>query len=180
MSEQPSKPVVPVLDLESEDSGSSISRKKTFSERVKGAGKSIKKIVTPRSRSSSVNETEETKVKDTAAAAAASAPAVDTKETVATATDASSGEKESYVEIAKKAAKKALGMEEKPAVEEEDKTPSRLATTGEETKVSKNNRGLVGGLAAVVVLAVGILLSKASQKKPEPVVEKKKSFMKQK
>ena len=58
MSEQPAKPVVPALDLESEDSGSVITRKKTFSERVKGAGKSIKKIVTPRSRSSSVSEVE--------------------------------------------------------------------------------------------------------------------------
>ena len=97
MSEQPAKPVVPALDLESEDSGSVITRKKTFSERVKGAGKSIKKIVTPRYRSSSVSEVE----KQPAVEAEAKAEYV--KEEV---TD--KVEKESYVEVAKKAAKKAL------------------------------------------------------------------------
>lgn len=168
MTEQPAKPVVPTLDLDTEDSSSTVPRKKTFSDRVQQAGKSIKKIVTPRSRSSSKGEPEEKK----------EAVVVEKKDTAASVTAGNdTDKKESYAEIAKKAAKKALGMEEKPVVQE-DKAPSRLANESDETKTDKDTKkGIVGGLAAAAILAVGIILSKASQKKPEPVVEKKKGFL---
>jgi hypothetical protein len=178
--ETPVKPEIPTLDLSETHE---VPRKKTFTEKVKGIKETVKRAVTPRSRSASVGE-------DEINAAAPKKAKTEVKEAEVEVT--SEAEKPSYAQMAKnatKAVKKTLGMEatkkeeeEKAQVEEEKAQvaeASRLAKEKKESKKEKNGTvagGVAGGLVAVGLLILGVVLSKAGAKPAEPVVEKKKSF----
>ena len=147
------KPVVPTLDLEKTESSGSVTKKKSLTKKFAGG---LKKIVTPRSRTSSMSSVQS-----------------------ATETAKEEPVKETYADIAKKAP----ADEETEAVVEE-KAASRLATEGteaaseaepvEKKPTHAGTKGVLGGVVAAVVVVAAILLSKGSKKEPEPVVEEKK------
>lgn len=169
MNEPTSKPEIPTLDL-SEAQNDSVPRKKTFSEKVKGIKETVKRAVTPRSRTASMNEEE----------IAAAVPKKAKTETAEEEVEAGKDDKPTYAAMAKKATmavKKTLGMDKKEEVEAkvEVEEASRLAKEAKGGEKKGAVAAVGGGVIAVGLLILGVVLSKAGAKsKPEPVVEKKK------
>ncbi len=167
--ETPVKPEIPALNL---SEAQEVPRKKTFTEKVKGIKETVKRAVTPRSRSASMNEEDLT-------AAAAKKAKTEVEEVGAEAK--SEADKPTYAQMAKKATKavkKTLGME--PTKKEEEEAQADAASTLSKEKKEKKEKngtvagGVAGGLVAVGLLILGVVLSKAGAKPAEPVVEKKK------
>ena len=187
------KPDIPTLDLRE---AQEVPRKKTFSDKVKGLKETVKRAVTPRSRSASLNEEELASAVAKKAKTESTEAEVETKEMKETKETKETkerveavAEKPSYAAMAKKATqavKKTLGIDTKEAevetkteVETKAEEASRLSNESKKEKKGAVAGGVAGGVVAVGLLILGVVLSKVgakSAKSAEPVVEKKKSF----
>ena len=176
--QQQEKPMVPSLDLSEAQKADAddVPRKKTFTDKVKNVKDTIKRAVTPRSRTASMNEEElaaavpkkaKTESAEEGAGAGAGAKAVEDKPTYAQMVSKKATK-------ATQAVKKSLGIAQKEEEDAEVKAEeaSRLA---KEAKAEKKGAvaAVGGGVIAVGLLILGVVLSKAGAK-PEPVAEKKK------
>jgi len=171
--QQQEKPMVPSLDLSEAQKADAddVPRKKTFTDKVKNVKDTIKRAVTPRSRTASMNEEE----------LAAAVPKKAKTESAEEGAKAVEEGKPTYAQMVSKqatkatqAVKKSLGIAKKEEEDAEIKAEeaSRLA---KEAKAEKKGAvaAVGGGVIAVGLLILGVVLSKAGAK-PEPVAEKKK------
>lgn len=172
--QQQKAPLIPSLDLSEAQKADAddVPRKKTFTDKVKNVKDTIKRAVTPRSRTASMNEEElaaavPKKAKTESAEEGAGAKAVEDKPTYAQMVSKKATK-------ATQAVKKSLGIAQKEEEDAEVKAEeaSRLA---KEAKAEKKGAvaAVGGGVIAVGLLILGVVLSKAGAK-PEPVAEKKK------
>ncbi len=176
--QQQKAPLIPSLDLSEAQKADAddVPRKKTFTDKVKNVKDTIKRAVTPRSRTASMNEEElaaavpkkaKTESAEEGAGAGAGAKAVEDKPTYAQMVSKKATK-------ATQAVKKSLGIAQKEEEDAEVKAEeaSRLA---KEAKAEKKGAvaAVGGGVIAVGLLILGVVLSKAGAK-PEPVAEKKK------
>ena len=178
--QQQKAPLIPSLDLSEAQKADAddVPRKKTFTDKVKNVKDTIKRAVTPRSRTASMNEEElaaavpkkaktESAEEGAGAGAGAGAKAVEDKPTYAQMVSKKATK-------ATQAVKKSLGIAQKEEEDAEVKAEeaSRLA---KEAKAEKKGAvaAVGGGVIAVGLLILGVVLSKAGAK-PEPVAEKKK------